>query len=133
MKWPPICELQISKKGASAQCNADKRGLNMSNKLFAVREEILNDKEQREKLKNYLEKTGNISNLTVVTGFQGKKLVSSAPFIKQGFTYDEVNAEEFSERKLGIAVNLLLIKEGEQSSFFASEKVLLRHLEKIDK
>ena len=96
-------------------------------KLFAVRENLLNDKEQREKLRNYLKEAGKISHLTVVTGFKGKKLVSSAPF-NQGFTYDEVNAEEFSERKLGIAVNLLLIEEGEQSSFFASEKVLLRHL-----
>lgn len=100
-------------------------------KLFAVREELLNDKEQREKLKNYLEKEGKISTLTVVTRMQGKKLISEAPFLK-GFTYDATKVQNFSERKLATAVSLLLLQEGECSSFFASESVLLRHLKAID-
>lgn len=102
-------------------------------KLFAIREELLNNKEDCKKLRNYLHKGGKIPNFTVVTGFEGNKLVSDAPFLKKGFTYDTVNAEHFSERKLATAVALLLIEEGEKSLFFASESFLLHHLEVMGK
>ena len=101
-------------------------------KLFAVREEVLNNREDRKKLRDYLNKKGDISKFTVVTGFEGNKLISEAPFLKKGFVYDATNAEHFSERKLATAVSLLLIHEEETSLFFASESVLLRHLEAID-
>lgn len=107
------------------------KGVKKMSKLFAVREEVLNNKEDRKKLRDYL-KRGEISNFTVVTGFEGSKLLSNAPFLKKGFVYDAANVKHFSERKLATAVSLLLLQEGETSSFFASEAVLLRHLEAID-
>lgn len=124
------CVAKIIKKGAGDCGVSSAKGVFKMSKLFAVREELLNDKEQREKLKNYLEKEGKISTLTVVTRMQGKKLISEAPFLK-GFTYDAVKVDNFSERKLATAVALLLIEEGEKSLLFASEAVLLRHLKKI--
>ena len=124
-------ELQNKLRKVPVKCNTGKRGLNMS-KLFAIRESLLNNKEDRKKLRNYLNKRGEISNFTVVTGFEGSKLLSNAPFLKKGFVYDAANVKHFSERKLATAVSLLLLQEGETSSFFASEAVLLRHLEAID-
>lgn len=100
-------------------------------KLFAIRENVLCDKVQREKLKTYLEKGGKISNFTVVTGVEGNKLISEAPFLPEGFTYDATKSEHYSKHKLTTTVSTLLLHEGDSSIFYFSESVLLRHLNAI--
>lgn len=104
------------------------KGVIFMYKLFAIRDELLNNREQREKLKIFLKRGGNIANLTVTTGFQYGKLLNEAPFLPKGFVYDKSKVEHFSQRKLGIAIALLLNQEGERSVFFCSENMLLNHI-----
>lgn len=107
-----------------AQVNAGKRGNTMS-KLFAVRENLLNNKELRHKLESFLKET-EIPTFSVLQ-LENGQIVCKPPFKK--VTDD---SKVSTERKLATMIGLFLIQEGEISSFYVSKDVLLRHLEKTN-
>lgn len=102
-------------------------------KLFAVREEILNTKEGRKKLEDFIKKEDKIPPFSVlqldeVEDKNKEPIIICKPFSKRVTDDSKVS----SERKQTTLLSLLLIQEGKISSFYASEDVLLRHLEAMD-
>lgn len=93
-------------------------------KLFAVRENLLNDKEQRKNLEAFI-KRNKVPGFHVVQIENGQ--IVYKPLSKKVTDDSDVSFE----RKQATMISLFLIQEGEISSFFASEDVLLRHLESV--
>ena len=94
-------------------------------KLFAVREELLNNKELRDRLESFVKET-EIPTLSVLQ-LEDTKIVCKPP-LKKVTDDSEVSAE----RKQATLLSQLLIQEGENSSFFASENVLLRQIKAMN-
>lgn len=102
-------------------------------KLFAVREEILNTKEGRKKLEDFVKKEDKIPPFSVLQLHEVEDKKKEPIIICKPLSKRITDSKVSSERKQATLLSLLLIQEGEISSFYASEDVLLRHLEAIDK
>ena len=94
-------------------------------KLFAVRENILNNEKLRPKLESFVRET-EIPTFSVLQ-LENGQIVCKPPLKK---VTDDSNVS--FERKQATMLSLLLIQEGETSSFYVSKDVLLRHLEAVN-